>query len=662
MPPESGADPCALPCPPVLIQDLFRLATVSDPQLHPDGGRVAFVVSRMNEADDRYDRRIWLWDGRRAVAFSAGPGDRRPRWSPDGARLAFLRQPAGDDSVAQVAVMAADGGEAHLVSDFALGATEAEWAPDGSELAVIGTVWTDEWADLDDEARTRRPRRIRRFGYRFDSLGWRHDRRSNVYLVDPEGAGPSRALSGGDVHDTGVVWRPDGAAVGFLSARHPQRGMDGGNQPWEVPRPGGEPVPLSGVGMWHVLSYRPDGTPFAVGIDDPWDYPGTFGLWQLGGDGPVRVAPHLDRSVTSHTPRVDPPGPQWIDGNRCLTVVEDAGRLSVAVIEDDGTVRPLAGGDRQIHGVSPRSDGSAFAFAATAPPDPGELWWWEGGEERRLTSLNESTGLEFVTPDHFRFERDGEEIDAWVYLPPGDDPVPALLNVHGGPNTQYGFGFFDEFQVYAGAGFGVVACNPRGSSGRGRAFARVPVDRWVEDRPPDMEDLLAALDAALERHPRLDGDRLGVMGGSFGGFMTARIVAAEDRFRSAVPERGLYGFTSFHGTSDIGYRFPRMYLTELGPDPWDRLHAAGVLARAHRIGTPTLIIHSEQDLRCPIEQAEQLFTLLAAGGIETELLRFPGGSHELSRSGRPSHRKARFEAILAWHARHLAPPATDVTT
>jgi dipeptidyl aminopeptidase/acylaminoacyl peptidase len=645
--------------------DLSRFASVTDPNLHPDGIRIAFVVSRMDFDEDRYDRRVWLWDGAEARPFTSGPGDGRPRWSPDGTRLVFLRTGADEGSVPQVAVMPADGGEAEVLTDFPLGAREAEWSPDGSRLAVVGASWTDEWAGMDDDERTRHPRRVTRFGSRFDDLGWRHDRRSNVFLVDPDGGGDPIPLSDGDFHDGGAAWRPDGAAVAFVSARHDERGMDSGNQVWEVPLDGGEPDAVTGVGVWSSPSYRPDGVLFAFGLADQWAYPDVAGLWRLGDGDPQRVAGHVDRSLTSAHPPVAPPGPQWIGADRCLTVMEDAGTVRVvSVSTTSDEVADVAGGQRLVTGISPRPDGSAFAFTATSPTDPGELWWWEDGEERRLTGLNEVFRADggLVEPEHFVLERDGSEIDVWVLLPPGEGPVPGVLNIHGGPATQYGFGFFDEFQVEAGAGYGVIACNPRGSSGRGRDFVRTPVGRWTEDRPPDLEDILAVLDEALRRHPRIDPDRLGIMGGSYGGFMTTRIIAVDHRFRCAVPERGLYSFSSFRGTSDIGYRFPRMYLGDVTPDDWETLHRAGSLARAHLIRTPCLILHSEGDLRCPIEQAEQLFAILAAGGVEVEMLRFPGGSHELSRSGKPQHRRERFEAILEWLGRHLADGSADVTT
>jgi len=645
----------------MLPDDLSRFVTVSDPQLHPDGRRVAFVVSRMDLEKDRYHKQVYLWDGAAARPFTHGPADSRPRWSPDGGSLAFLRASGEEGKPPQVAVMAAAGGEAVLVTSFSLGATEAEWSPDGSRLAVIGVEWSGEWAGLDEDERKRHPRRVTSPGYRFDDLGWRHDRRSNAYLVDPAGSAAPASLSTGDFHDSGVAWRPDGRAVGFLSARHERRYIDGGTQAWEAPIEGGEPAPLTAVGNWHGLSYRRDGVVHLTGIPDPWDWPAVAGLWRLEGGGPVQLAARLDRSFAPAA-AVMPGGPCWLADGTCLNVIEDRGRLRVIRVTGDGEVEDVLAGDRSVTGLAARPDGSAFAFTATNPTDPGELWWWEAGEERCLTGLNAAFRADagLIAPQTFTAVNDGVEIDAWVYLPPGDGPVPLLLNIHGGPATQYGWGFFDEFQVYVGAGYGVVGCNPRGSSGRGRDFVRVPVGRWVEERPPDLEDILAVAGTALEHFPRLDPGRQGIMGGSYGGFMTACILTVDGRFRSAVPERGVYSYTSFSGTSDIGLRFPRMYLGDQEYGNWERLWAASPLARADRITTPCLIVHSEGDARCPIEQGEQLFAALAAKGVEVEMLRFPGASHELSRSGKPRWRRDRFNAILDWHGRHLAPG--DMTT
>ena len=632
--------------------DLGGYATLSDPQLHPDGIQVAFVVSRLDLEQDRYERRIWRWDGTTARQFTHGPVDTRPRWSPDGSRLAFLRASGEPGKPAQLAVMDAAGGEAAVVTSFGLGVIEAEWSPLGSRLAVIATEWLEP--DLTEDERKRRPRRLRDAGYRFDNLGWLHDRRRNVYLVDPAGGDPV-ALTTGDHRDGGVTWRPDGAAVGFISARHERRYVEPGSQAWEVGVGGGEPRALVERGSWGEISYRPDGVVHLVGDPDPWGYPRVTGVWRLEPSGPMRLAAALDRNFTPPS-GVFPSGPQWLGDGRFRSALEDRGTVRIVEVGTDGMWSDVAGGERVITGMTTRGDGTAMAITATTGTDPGELVWWEKGVETVLTEVNAAfrDGAGLVSAEHFIVEHDGMDLDAWVLLPPGADRVPLLLNIHGGPATQYGFGFFDEFQIYAGAGFGVVACNPRGSSGRGTDFVRVPVGRWTEERPPDLEDILAVVDAALVRFPRLDPDRMGIMGGSYGGFMTGRILPVDQRWKSAVPERGLYSFGSFMGTSDIGYSFPRNYLGTGERRDWTAMWAASPLAMADRITTPCLIVHSEEDFRCPIEQAEQFYSVLLQQGVEAEMLRFPGSSHELSRSGKPKYRRERFEAIVDWHRRHLA--------
>jgi dipeptidyl aminopeptidase/acylaminoacyl peptidase len=256
-------------------------------------------------------------------------------------------------------------------------------------------------------------------------------------------------------------------------------------------------------------------------------------------------------------------------------------------------------------------------------------------------------------PQEFTYESDGNEIHGWVYLPEGEAKVPLLFNIHGGPAAQYGWGFFDEFQVYAEAGYGVVATNPRGSSGYGYDHVVTPCGRWSEDLPPDMLDLMSAPREAGARFDRLDLSNMGIMGGSYGGLSTAMITSMDQSYRSAVAERGVYNWVSMAGTSDIPF-FMELYLGTDMPHGADELWNASPLARAHAITTPTLVIHSETDFRCPVEQGQQFFSLLYRSGIDAELLLFPTGEgHELSRSGSPKHRVERFDAILAWHAAHL---------
>jgi dipeptidyl aminopeptidase/acylaminoacyl peptidase len=635
-------------------RDLEKIRFLSDPRLH--GDRVVFTVARINLEDDRYESQVWLWDGSRAAPFTGGRHDSAPRWSPDGSRLAFLRKGPDEKDKPQVAVIPAGGGEARVITDFALGASDIAWSPDGTRLAVVATEWTEEWKDLDDDERARKPRMIDRLDYRGDTRGMLDDRRSHVYLVDPDGKQDVADLTPDDFHSAGPAWHPDGKSVAFLSARHEDRDLGPGGQVWRVGVEGGDAEAVTDIGYWGFVTYRPDGVMHIVGLPGLMDYPDVMPLWRVEPDGArTNLTGKLDRNIMSHSPSIAPAGPQWLDDGVCYTTVEDAGRIRAVAIDLDGMITDLAGGDRVITGLSPRSDGSAFAFVAASPTDPGELCWWENGTERKLTKFNEEfrTSVPLISPEPFTVSHEGIEVEGWVYLPPGEDTVPLLLNIHGGPASMYSLGFFDEFQVYATAGYGVVATNPRGSTSYGSDHVRAVVGTWAGDNPPDLRDVRAAVGVALERFPRLDPNRMGVMGGSYGGYMTVRVLADDDRYRSAVAERGLHSWLSFAGTSDIGAYFDRMYLEAGLPADVEGLWQASPVAWAPRVTTPTLVLHSESDYRCPIEQGEQLFAALRRNGTKTAMLRFPGESHELSRSGKPKHRVERFEAILAWHAEHL---------
>ncbi len=342
------------------------------------------------------------------------------------------------------------------------------------------------------------------------------------------------------------------------------------------------------------------------------------------------------------------------DGTATM-VLEDRGSQRVISVAPNGRVTNVHGAGSVITGWSPSHDGTTAIFTASTPTAPGEVFLWDGSEQRQITTLNEDfvSGTNLVSPEEFTFESDGAEIHGWVYLPDGGEKVPLLLNIHGGPFAQYGWGFFDEFQVYVAAGYGVVAVNPRGSSGYGLAYGEAPCGRWSDEVPPDILDLKTAPYEAAKRFPRLDTDNMGIMGGSYGGLATAMITAVDTTYRSAVAERGVYNWVSMAGTTDIPW-FTEVYLMTDMPEGVDEMWKASALARAHSIVTPTLVLHSEGDYRCPVEQGQQLFGILHRGGIDTEFLLFPPDEgHELSRSGDPKHRVERFEAILEWHAKYL---------
>jgi dipeptidyl aminopeptidase/acylaminoacyl peptidase len=296
-------------------------------------------------------------------------------------------------------------------------------------------------------------------------------------------------------------------------------------------------------------------------------------------------------------------------------------------------------------------DGAAGTTVVTFtdPGTPGELAVVADGELRVLTDF--AARLRENSPPRPMAELtatapDGYPVHGFLVVPDGDGPHPVLLMIHGGPFTQYGWTPFDEAQVYAGAGYAVVYGNPRGSSGYGQAHGEYIRGDVGERSAPD---LLALLYAAVAR-PDLDGDRVGVLGGSHGGYMTSWLVGHSDRFRAAVSERAVNAIDSFVGSSDIGWDFASdLYAAD---DPAEQ-HRQSPLTYADAISTPLLIIHSEQDWRCPLEQAQRLYVALRRRDATVELLLMPGEGHELSRSGRPTHRVARFDAILDWFERHL---------
>lgn len=631
---------------------LADFRTASDAHLHPDGTRVAFVVTTMDLDADDYRREIWWFDGATSTRLTSGDADSSPRWSPDGTRLAFLRKGPADDDRPQIAVLPIDGGEARVIADFELGVSSISWSPDGSALLAVAAEYIDGVDD--EEERSRAPRRILDPSFRFDNVGWTYDRRSHLWIVDAE-SGATRKLTTGDNSEGSPAWSPDGETIAYLSATDDDRWINPMGYVYTVAVGGGDPEAVTGRGPWQWVGYDPAGSLHAIGTEtEVWGLEAQP-IQRIDGPGSTTRITDLDRNLMPGHPPGILAAPRFLDDGTIHALVEDRGTQRVIAIDADGSESDVLGGRRLITGWDPTGNGGAAVFTATDPLNPGDVFWWDGEGERALTDLNPSFAedAELVMPEEFTYESDGQEIHGWVLLPPGDDDVPLLFNIHGGPATQYGWGFFDEFQVYVGSGYGVVGVNPRGSSGYGDDHVVVPIGRWADEVPPDQADLKQAPYAAAEQFPRLDLDRMGIMGGSYGGLSTVMITSLDQRYRSAVAERGVYNWLSMAGTTDIPF-FIGLYLEADQTEDPVALWEASSLARAHAIETPTLVIHSESDYRTPAEQGQQLFTLLYRRGIETELLLFPPGEgHELSRSGKPKHRKERFEAILDWHERHL---------
>lgn len=639
--------------------DLALFRTLGNPTLSPDGRHAVVSVSHPDLEADDYRAQLWIIPtdgGADPRPLTHGWRDTCPAYSPDGRWIAFLR--AGQGAVPQLYVMPTQGGEPRRITDHALGAGEPVWSPDSTRIAYVarvpeeGRYGTEEGVTPEKEP----PRRIAALRYRLDNLGFVLDRHAQVFVLDALAEEPEpRQVTNTPVDHSGVVWSPDASLLCFSAPRPDEDDQDLVVDVW-VCRPDGSGVRRITRGVDQPLhadtpDFAPDGeSVYFVARDlgvDGLDFIGkNEGLWTVPVDG---SAPPLRLTDPERYHRAFPAVPITVAEDGVLFHSENRGAVELLLVPHRAAVgdepRRIVAGPRQVQG----SDSAAGVVVATVagPDTPGELVAVTEGGESVLTSFNSRvratarpmTEITGTAPD-------GYPVHGWIVRPDGPGPHPVLLMIHGGPFTQYGWTLFDEAQVYAGAGYAVVYGNPRGSSGYGERHGRHIVGD-VGRR--SATDLLALLDAALEAGD-LDGDRVGVLGGSHGGFMTTWMAAHHgDRFRAAISERAVNAIDSFLGSSDIGWSFAEVVY---GSDPEGRA-AQSPLTYVHRIDIPVLIIHSEQDWRCPLEQAQRLFVALKKRGVPTEMLLFPGEGHELSRSGLPSHRVARFDAILDWWARHL---------
>ena len=317
-------------------------------------------------------------------------------------------------------------------------------------------------------------------------------------------------------------------------------------------------------------------------------------------------------------------------------------------------VQTLFGGDDYLIDFDTK-DGKRFLFSAAVGLKLPEVYLWDGGQLEQLTDFN-GAALEGVTisvPERLTFTNtDGVDIDGFVMKPVGYEPgkrYPGILHIHGGPKMVFGPGFHHEMQLWAASGFFVCYCNPRGSCGKGNAFA----DLQGKYGEVDFRDLMEFTDEVLRRYPEIDADRMGVAGGSYGGFMTNWVIGHTDRFRCAVSQRSIANYVGDYLLSDIGYYYvPDQQLGTIWEHP-ENLWKASPLTYADRVKTPTLFIHADKDYRCTLANGLEMFAALKLHGVESKLCMFYGENHGLSREGKPSNRISRLREILHWREEHL---------
>jgi len=672
---------------PIAIDDLCKIVYVEDPNISPDEQWIAFVKVSIDRLDNSYRRDIWLapTDGGEPIQLTRSGKDSQPRWSPDGRTLAFTSARADKPQIYLMPVTA-PGGEPRALTSLQNGATNPVWSPDGAYLAFLSPMNAEERRRDGEgeqesppankfEAKQRKERKEHEEESRFDpryiwripyrvGTGFLDDRYAQIFVipvaegVKPEDAKPRR-LTDVDASYSAPQWMSDGRHIVAGRAIDPEA-----DEPYEQSA-------LFLIDVETAAEQQLTGSEFASDLP----LPSPDGAWIAYIRVPRQnITRHMNRLAVIPSAGGEPRdltlefdrAPEFLrwlpDSTGILFGAGDQGDLELYHISPQGgEVTKVVTGRMEIQGFDVGKL-QGIAFGASSPASPPELYWKPLGADDylQMTEFNSALLDEIIVqPVHeLRWHsHDGLEIQGWYILPVGYEQgshYPLVFHIHGGPHVMWGPStrtMWHEWQLHAARGYVVFYSNPRGANGYGQAFHDGVARAWGE---ADFPDLMAGIDALLELD-FVDREHMAVTGGSYGGFMTAWVIGHTDRFCAAVSQRGVYSLTSFYGTSDV----PLLISSEFGVEPW-QAHALlweySPLAHAHKIKTPLLLLHSENDYRVPIEQAEQLFaTVRRSTDTPVTMWRYPREGHELSRSGEPEHRISRLTKMLEWIDRYCKP-------
>lgn len=644
----------------VTPEDYFAFEFISDPRISPDGRLVAYVVTTVDQKLNRRRSSIWMVatdGGTPPRAFTTGPQNATsPRWSTDGQSLAFISSrasvdgPPGDPKP-QVWVLSMNGGEARRITNLKNGVNSFQLSPDGGRLACLSrTGPSDERPENKDRSDVRHYSHI---SYKFNDTGWFDDRRSHIWVVDSMTGAAKQITSGQDWNDADPQWSPDGTSIAFTSNRTGKEyEEDRNSEVWVISREGG---PLTRISDHNEADnsprWSPDGKTIAfVGRVREEEHPKIWLAPSSGGVPSSLAAKNLD---------LIPSDLDWAEDGRAL-YFQAGVKGETHLFRVDAATKELSAvtsGTRAIRGADINDKSRRMVYTANDFKHLDDLYVADlsGKNEHKLTRHNDPLWRQLQLQDVERISykgADGWDIDGFFVKPAGwqeGKKYPMILSVHGGPAGMYGVDWFHEFQVYAARGWAVFFTNPRGSTGYGEKFERGIVGEWGGK---DYQDVMNGVDAILKKYSWIDRDRLGVTGGSYGGYMTNWIVSHTNMFKAAVTLRSVVNFISDDGTRDGAYGHKRDFggdIFEKFDLYWDR----SPLKWAKNVKTPTLILHSDNDYRVPLEQGEQWFRALKHFGVTTEFVIFPRENHNLTRTGEPKHLVESLNWQIYWFERFL---------
>ena len=639
---------------PVKSQDLRKFVFISDPQMSPDGLKVAYVHTTINYKENDYEKHIWLHDVEKKIdhQFTYGLGkDTNPRWSPKGDKLLFLSSGRNDEKKNDLYVINSDGGEAKLVSSLETGISDPVWSPRGKNILFSSRVWEPEKPESDVIV-------VNRIYFKLNGVGLFAGKRIHLFTVNVP-LGKPKQITRGEFDVTNYAWSPDGKEVAYVTNKEPDQDVSHIKDIYIIPAKGGNSQKITkSIHEISKITWSKHGIAY-YGSDFHARGATNTDIWVMKlGEDTINITEQFDRSLErgiGSDLRMSSPdsGPIWSpDGSEIYFLTGEVPHGNIYRINRETKKVSQITKGITVDAFSYSMDFSKLTYAGMTAIEPCELYI----EHEKVTNFNSRhlKNLKVSQPEPYKWNNElGEIIDGWIMKPVDykkGEKYPAILEIHGGPLGIYGDGIYLEFQLLASSGYVVLYTNPRGSGGYGEDYAATLNGRYGT---VDYRDTLDFIKDAIERFDFIDGNRIGVTGGSYGGYLTNWIITQTDLFKAAVTCRSTCNRYSHHGYSDLGFKHG--YSGNMGY-PWkdeEKLLEQSPLRFAANVTTPTKFIHSENDLRCPIQQAEEFFVALKEIGVDTELVRFPDENHELSRSGKPKHREERLEHILRWFDKYL---------